>query len=281
MCIDSNQFTDKPKILENFICGIGLGIIDEPLEIRCKNGSHVFCKECLDKHLQQSNKCPLCQECVTKTFPSMVMRNIISTFEFVCLCGWKDFFGNYVKHRETCVEAIIDCPYDLVGCVEKIKRKDLNTHLETNKYHYAEYVNSKHKFISILSDKELKTNLKNVPNQGITNRIRCEIGKERKVTFGELKLNLLFARDLPTNTGVFVGNSFKKWKMSSGKYTLYSNIEFQKYTDLTIKFELASENLKQNFEQKYTEKENTWKNEHNDITAEYIDVEIKELNVNY
>jgi len=54
-----NNLTNDEKI-EKIICPICFYVLKNPISCSDTINSHTFCKECIDKVLKESNKCPKC-----------------------------------------------------------------------------------------------------------------------------------------------------------------------------------------------------------------------------
>ena len=56
-------------------------------------------------------------------------------------CG-KEILPDVDDHSDECLEEIITCKYNMLGCNEEMKRKDEITHLEKNKYHHELFLSN-------------------------------------------------------------------------------------------------------------------------------------------
>jgi hypothetical protein len=127
---------NRVSILE-YICPLCKGVLMEPLQD--KKG-HVFCKRCIEKHLQISNKCPVDDHEISrdKIDSIMFIINILEKQTVYCKnrlkhCEWKGNLKLLEPHLETdCEKQDLGCPNE--GCTVKVMRQDMNYHLENCDY---------------------------------------------------------------------------------------------------------------------------------------------------
>ena len=50
------------KYIEKLICPICLDILKNPISCNSTKKSHSFCEECINKSLENNDKCPLCRQ---------------------------------------------------------------------------------------------------------------------------------------------------------------------------------------------------------------------------
>ena len=55
---NSDILIDKEN-KEDFICPICFFVLKNPISCSDKKNSHFFCKECIDKYLEEHNDCPM------------------------------------------------------------------------------------------------------------------------------------------------------------------------------------------------------------------------------
>ena len=58
--IDIDNIIKKGKI-DYLICPIRFFILKDPVSCSKRKNSHTFCRECIDKYLQENNNCPTCK----------------------------------------------------------------------------------------------------------------------------------------------------------------------------------------------------------------------------
>ena len=103
----------------------------EPHQSKCCYS--LFCKKCIPAI------CPICQKRI-ESIPDGRTQNRIQTLELVCPnsfhglgCDWKGKLGDVFVHRLFCPREEIVCPYNVLGCVEKMKRESLKEHEEKSR----------------------------------------------------------------------------------------------------------------------------------------------------
>jgi hypothetical protein len=277
MCIEQKFFTSNQKLLENLICSIGLGVIDDPIELRCKNGSHIFCNDCLSKHLKISNKCPICQD-VANSIPSLTLRKIIDTLEYCCPCGWKDVYENYKKHTQECPDAIINCPYDVLGCEIKLKRTDLMNHLNETNYHHKEFMDKKGKD---KDNNKNKMDLVEKKKQEIIIKEECLMSITKTIKLGDVKLYVLLAIDYPNSAGILVGEKPMVFDNATSKMCVFLSTDVTKFVSMNIKGTISCQNSSTNIDFKFDSKNTGWKQPFGDHHIRSITFTINDVVVNY
>ena len=96
----------KKRNIEDLTCPICLFILKEPVSCSEKNNSHNFCKECIDKYLQDNNNCPTCK----LNFEYKKNKKIIDALNklsFYCLyknegCNEILSYSDYLSHFKNC-----------------------------------------------------------------------------------------------------------------------------------------------------------------------------------
>jgi WD40 repeat protein len=155
--INQELLTDSHKSMgAELICAICLEIVYEP--VMCSSCENLFCKNCIEKLLAKSKKCPNQCKFVEKD-KNIMLKRLLNKIEFKCLnngngCGtiipYSDFmmhicnceFGNFkclaidcefidiknkvLEHIEDCLFRQFPCEY----CEVNYPRKDLNDHKE-------------------------------------------------------------------------------------------------------------------------------------------------------
>ena len=110
---DIDRFPEPDKDL---VCCICTGILDDPVETRCR---HVYCRECLETWNRTRPVCPTCREVVNPRdvrAVNPVLKNIIG-------------------------KQMISCDYKPNGCEENTTIDLLESHLEECKYKLEECTN--------------------------------------------------------------------------------------------------------------------------------------------
>ncbi|XP_070531729.1 TNF receptor-associated factor 2-like [Ptychodera flava] len=127
---------------QKYLCVLCLLILKQPRQSLC---GHRFCSSCIDDLIREARryKCPICSTedptledsilCIETINPDYAIKREMRNLSAKCInegCEWTGIFIKYVEHEETCDYGLITCFKQ--GCSEKIKRKDLNIHLERN-----------------------------------------------------------------------------------------------------------------------------------------------------
>ena len=110
---DIDRFPEADKDL---VCCICTGILDDPVETRCR---HVYCRECLETWNKTRPVCPTCREVVNPRHVravNPVLKNIIG-------------------------KQMITCDYKANGCEENTTIDLLESHLAVCKYKLVECTN--------------------------------------------------------------------------------------------------------------------------------------------
>ena len=102
---DFDNLINKEKI-EDLICPICFFILKDPVSCSEKNNSHTFCKECIDKYLQENNNCPTCK----LNFEYKELKKIIdrlNELSFYCChknegCNEILSYAEYLSHFKNC-----------------------------------------------------------------------------------------------------------------------------------------------------------------------------------
>ena len=108
-----DNLIDK-KNSEDLICPICYCILKEPINCSDKKNSHSFCKECIDKNIQENNnKCPLCK--LNFEYKNNNEINIkLSKLIFKCLfkdegCNNIIKYSDYLDHINNCIYSKYKC----------------------------------------------------------------------------------------------------------------------------------------------------------------------------
>jgi hypothetical protein len=146
---DKKSFTQP---VNDFLeCPICFDIMKDP--VLCTAQGHTFCRECVTKHLDQSETCPTCREPMRKEklLPNRLVRSMIEDAEVHCFsydfveenkvkgkkrklkdtvesCEWTGKLKDAEAHYNQCQFALTNCPHD--GCDDVFIRKDHLDHVE-------------------------------------------------------------------------------------------------------------------------------------------------------
>ena len=110
--IKSDNLIDQENI-EDFICPICLNILNNPISCSDKKNSHSFCKNCIDKYLEENDNCPTC----------------------------KLKFGYKINEElyNTLVKLNFICEFKKEGCSKIIPYSDYLTHINNCKYYNKQF----------------------------------------------------------------------------------------------------------------------------------------------
>ncbi|XP_077986362.1 TNF receptor-associated factor 2-like [Glandiceps talaboti] len=125
--------------VDKFLCIQCKLLLRNPLQSYC---GHRFCRNCLDDIFRQNAtyNCPICypedpsEDSILKrdtVFPDRAIYREMKNLQTKCIydnCRWKGPFSQYEKHEPICEYRLVECTRD--GCSEKIRRIDLDEHLE-------------------------------------------------------------------------------------------------------------------------------------------------------
>jgi hypothetical protein len=132
MKLDPNQFIPEARnVINEYICPLCQGVILEPVSDTC---GHIFCEECIQKHIDKKKKCPLSgASMLTENLIHVnCLKNIIYKQQLYCTyredgCEWIGPYSVLAAHREK------ECQYELVRCPNSdcsvsMRRNLLKTH---------------------------------------------------------------------------------------------------------------------------------------------------------
>ena len=118
---------------DRWICPICLDIFQDAVETPCCH--NLFCEGCI----RNTRSCPLCnQRIVGALRPNIPIRRLVLELSVACPnqpCGQKVKRCDLERHLETCEYSLVECPNNQV-CGEII-RKDLEKHT-TYECHYRQ-----------------------------------------------------------------------------------------------------------------------------------------------
>ena len=120
-------------VSQNFHCPICLNVFKDPM--MCQRNQHNFCP-CITRHLENSQKCPSCQEEITLgtlNKAPRILTNYLSELKIRCdyfRRGCREFvqLGDLERHVKDCGFTPVLCSNE--GCVVEMNKRD-RTHHET------------------------------------------------------------------------------------------------------------------------------------------------------
>lgn len=159
MCHHDLVIIDNSSRCEHLICGIGKGILENPINLNC---GHTFCKECIGTWVKIKKVCPLCMVEINYDLDTratnFILKNIIENINVKCSfegCNWTgklfdmeshnknecSYFNlkckyekcNFIGVRENVLRHEAECEYQILECVDckcKIEKKMLDIHNE-------------------------------------------------------------------------------------------------------------------------------------------------------
>jgi hypothetical protein len=137
--LDLSMFlVESQEIVRDYICPLCEGVLKDPIIDQC---SHVFCKNCIEKHLQKNKSCP--------SNPSLILEpNRLNTIKFVTQilerqmmycpnkeknCNWTGKLGSLDQHiQNECMKNPVICGN--LGCDQKILKEGLEDHMKICDY---------------------------------------------------------------------------------------------------------------------------------------------------
>ena len=110
--------------LYDLICPICYNILNNPKKCSLNNNSHSFCKECIDKYLEEDDKCPICKNYFEYRNNYKIQESLNKLY-FKCIyfkegCNEVVNYGEYFDHINNC------------------KYQDLTYECRVEKYNYLE-----------------------------------------------------------------------------------------------------------------------------------------------
>ena len=104
-----------------------------------------FCEGCFNKSdIINRDKCPYCQQQDFKVFPDKRALRQVLDLQVYCPnkkggCEWSHKLRALEKHLEECPQAVVECPYDIVGCQSVVRRAEKLNHLKEMAEQHMEY----------------------------------------------------------------------------------------------------------------------------------------------
>ena len=126
---DDERFENP--VPQNLHCAICLNVLKQPMQ--CLKNEHSFCKPCINRHLQVTQKCPVCIEPLTQQTlrPSRLAADLLSELKISCensSRGCREFVKLEVLevHVGNCDFNPVQCSNE--GCELIVNRKDQLDH---------------------------------------------------------------------------------------------------------------------------------------------------------
>ena len=233
-------------INRNFLCLICFNVLKDP--VLCRTNHHCFCRGCITKHLENSQRCPTCADELTEetlTEPPRMVKDYLNESKIRCVnndrgCEEIVQLQHLEQHEDSCgfTPAVCTNP----GCGAILNKRDLAIH-ENELCEYRKLkCHSCGEMTKTLADvekgmKRIETNLTSVDKNMETKFTNLEKNMERK--FGNLEKNM------DTKLGNLEKNFGKN--NTATVETRLANVEVkmvQMKTDMDAKFETVNNEVK-------------------------------------
>ena len=127
---DEERFVTK--VNRNFLCLICRNVLKDP--VLCPRNQHCFCRGCITKHLENSQRCPTCNEELTEealTEPAKMVKDLINELNIHCVYhnrGCQEILQlqHLDSHEATCGFTPAVCTNQ--GCGETLNQRDIIHH---------------------------------------------------------------------------------------------------------------------------------------------------------
>ena len=230
-------------INRNFLCLICFNVLKDP--VLCPKNHHCFCRGCITKHLENSQRCPTCADELTEetlTEPPRMVKDYLNESKIRCVnndrgCEEIVQLQHLEQHEDSCgfTPAVCTNP----GCGATLNKRDLAIH-ENELCEYCKLkCHSCGEMTKTLADveKRMETNQTNVEKNMETKFTNLEKNMEKK--FGNLEKNIA------TKLGILEEKITKN--NTATVETRLANVEVkmaQMKTDMNAKFETANNEVK-------------------------------------
>ena len=119
-------------ISPNFLCSICFNVLKDP--VLCPRNQHCFCRGCITKHLENSQRCPTCNDELTEhtlTEPSRMVKDYLNELNIHCVYhnrGCQEILQlqHLDSHEATCGYTPAICTNQ--GCGETLNQRDIIHH---------------------------------------------------------------------------------------------------------------------------------------------------------
>ena len=187
-------------ISRNFLCLICFNVLKDP--VLCPRNQHCFCRGCITKHLENSQRCPTCADELTEetlTVPSRMVRDYLDELNIRCIyhgrgCQEIAQLQHLDQHEDSCGFTPAVCRNE--GCGVTLNKRDL-IHHESELCEYRKLkCHSCGEMTKTLADMEkrialMETNLVNVEKNMETKFVNLEKNIERNTEDVEGKLEVV------------------------------------------------------------------------------------------
>ena len=126
----------RGKVRDNsqskFLCLICFNVLRDP--VMCSRNQHCFCRSCIKQHLQNSQRCPTCNDELTvETLgePQRMVKDVINELNIHCVynnrgCQEIVQLQHLDRHEDSCGFTPVVCTNE--GCGAIVNKRDLMHH---------------------------------------------------------------------------------------------------------------------------------------------------------
>ena len=244
-------------INRNFLCLICFNVLKDP--VLCPKNHHCFCRGCITKHLENSQRCPTCADELTEetlTEPHRMVKDYLNESKIRCVyhdrgCEEIVQLQHLDQHEDSCGFTPTVCANP--GCGAILNKRDLAIH-ENELCEYRKLkCHSCGEMTKTLTDMEkrigqMETNLTSVEKNMETKFTNLEKNMETKFTNLEKNMERKFG-NLEKNMDTKLGNLEKNFGKNNTATveTRLANVEVkmaQIKTDMDAKFETVNNEVK-------------------------------------
>ena len=236
----------------NFLCLICFNVLKDP--VLCPRNQHCFCRGCITKHLENSQRCPTCADELTEetlTEPSRMVKDYLNESKIRCVyhdrgCEEIVQLQHLDQHEDSCgfTPAVCTNP----GCGATLNKRDLTIH-ESELCEYRKLkCHSCGEITKTLADIEkrmarMETNQANME----TKLVNSEKNIEKRLDNSEKNMNTRLD-NLEMNIEIHMRNTDTTTKNNTAILdTRMANVETkmaQMKTDIEGKFETVNNEVK-------------------------------------
>mmetsp|Transcript_13540 Transcript_13540/g.37556 ORF Transcript_13540/g.37556 Transcript_13540/m.37556 type:complete len:245 (-) Transcript_13540:161-895(-) len=106
MGLKEAELLDAGAVSETLKCPVCFEVFDDPVFCGGRPCQHVFCRECLQRALEQTEQCPTCRAEVQRDElqPHQAIRSLLDELPVRCMrgCGWTGRRDARAAHAEVC-----------------------------------------------------------------------------------------------------------------------------------------------------------------------------------
>ena len=156
----------------NFLCLICFNVLRDP--VMCSRNQHCFCRSCITQHLQNSQRCPTCNEELTvETLvdPPRMIKDMINELNIHCVYNHRGCqeivqLQHLDRHENSCGFTPVVCTNE--GCGATVNKRDL-IHHESEQCEYRKLKCHSCGEMSIMlasMEKKMETNIAAIEKRG-------------------------------------------------------------------------------------------------------------------